>query len=189
MTSLTANLLNIATTFAMLLIFIRFMVQFAEISPRNPYVEPVYKTTKIVDLFANIFPTIGQGRISLAAIVLMFLIRLIDLSANAGLGGYGFSPLELFFAGSLSLVLDFLSMCRWLILGSIIVSWVVMFTNSIHPMIEILMELAEPILAPFRRLLPNMGMLDLSPIIAFFAIAFAERAVKVIAMNIAPMLG
>ncbi|WP_434353230.1 YggT family protein [Psychrobacter sp. HD31] len=189
MTPLAFNLLSIVTTFAMLLIFIRFMLQFAGISSRNPYVEPAYKTTKIVDLFESIFPTIGQGRISLAAIALMFLIRLVDLSATAGLAGHGFTPLELFFSGSLSLILDFLAMCRYLIMGSIILSWVVMFTNSMHPMIEIIMQLAEPILAPFRRLIPNIGMLDLSPIIAFFALALAERLVRSIAVMIAPMLG
>ena len=37
-----------------------------------------------------------------------------------------------------------------------------MFTQSRSPYIEVIQDLAEPLLAPFRRLLPNMGMIDLS---------------------------
>ncbi|MEW4936638.1 YggT family protein, partial [Escherichia coli] len=51
---------------------------------------------------------------------------------------------------------------------------VVMFTQSRSPYIEVIQDLAEPLLAPFRRLLPNMGMIDLSPILAFLALYIAE---------------
>ncbi|RSR81177.1 YggT family protein, partial [Acinetobacter baumannii] len=64
--------------------------------------------------------------------------------------------------------------CRYLIFATIILSWVVMFTQSRSPYIEVIQDLAEPLLAPFRRLLPNMGMIDLSPILAFLALYIAE---------------
>jgi YggT family protein len=49
-----------------------------------------------------------------------------------------------------------------------------MFTQTRSPYIEVIQELAEPLLAPFRRLLPNMGMIDLSPILAFLTLYIAE---------------
>ena len=49
-----------------------------------------------------------------------------------------------------------------------------MFTQTRSPYIEVIQELAEPLLAPFRRLLPNMGMIDLSPILAFLVLYIAE---------------
>lgn len=188
MTGILHTVFNMITGFAMLLIFIRFMMQFAGLDRRNPFVAPAYQATSVVDVFGRIFPTVGQGRISLAAIALMFLVRLIDIAGNAALNHKGIAPIPLFFTGTLSLILDFLRMCRYLIFASIIVSWIVVFTNSMHPIIEIIMQLAEPILAPFRRIIPNLGMLDLSPILAFFIIYLAEMAVGMVSANLMPMI-
>ncbi|MEX5538719.1 YggT family protein, partial [Pseudomonas syringae] len=63
-----------------------------------------------------------------------------------------------------------ISICRYLIFATIILSWVVLFTQSRSPYIEVIQELAEPLLAPFRRIMPNMGMIDLSPMVAFLAL-------------------
>lgn len=189
MNDVLLRLFDLVTTVAMLLIFIRFMLQFAGIDEWDPMAMPAYKATRIVDIFGRIFPTVAQGRISIAAIVLMFLIRLIDISGKAALTHHGIAPIQLFFMGSLSLILDFLRMCRYLVIGSIIVSWIVVLTNNMHPILGMIMRLAEPILAPFRRIMPNLGMLDLSPMIAFFAFYLIERGVGALAANIMPMLG
>ena len=189
MNTMLFQVFNLLTTFAMLLVFIRFMLQFAGMDARNPMIAPAYKATHIVDVFGRIFPTVGQGRISIAAIVLMFLIRLVDISGKAALAHKGIAPVPLFFTGTISLVLDFLRMCRYLVIGSIIVSWIVVFTQSQHPIIGIIMSLAEPILAPFRRITPNLGMLDLSPMIAFFAFYLIEIFIGGLAQSFMPMLG
>ena len=143
----------------------------------------------IVDVFGRIFPTVAQGRISIAAIVLMFLIRLIDISGKAALTHKGIAPVPLFFTGTTSLLLDFLRMCRYLVIGSIIVSWIVVFTRSEHPIIGIIINLAEPILAPFRRITPNLGMLDLSPMVAFLAFYLLEIFIGGLAASVLPTLG
>lgn len=189
MNDISLQIFDLVTTFAMLLIFIRFMLQFAEMDARDPMISPAYKATHIVDVFGRIFPTVGHGRISIAAIVLMFLIRLVDISGKAALTHKGVAPIPLFFVGSLSLVEDFLRMCRYLVIGSIIVSWIVVFTQSSHPIIGIIMRLADPILAPFRRIIPNLGMLDLSPIAAFFAFYLIEKGLQALMISFLPMLG
>jgi len=189
MNNMLLQIFDLVTTFAMLLVFIRFMLQFADMDASDPMISPAYKATHIVDVFGRIFPTVAQGRISIAAIVLMLLIRLIDISGKAALTHKGIAPVPLFFTGSVSLVLDFLRMCRYLVIGSIIVSWIVVFTQSSHPIIGIIMRLAEPILAPFRRITPNLGMLDLSPMVAFFAFYLLEIMISALASNFMPMLG
>ena len=189
MNNLLPHIFDLVTTFAMLLIFIRFMLQFAGMDESEPMIAPAYRATRIVDVFGRIFPTLGGGRISIAAIVLMFLIRLIDISGKAALAQKGIAPIPLFFVGSLSLVEDFLRMCRYLVIGSIIVSWIVVFTKSEHPIIGIIINLAEPILAPFRRITPNLGMLDLSPMVAFFAFYLLEIFIGGLTANFMPMLG
>lgn len=66
-------------------------------------------------------------------------------------------------------VLDFLIIAR------IIMSWVnVDPSNSIARWIY---EITEPILAPFRRLIPQTMMIDFSPIIAILVINMVERLV------------
>ncbi len=49
----------------------------------------------------------------------------------------------------------------------VIVSWIA--PNSHNPAAELAYQISEPVLAPFRRLVPNLGGLDISPIFAFIA--------------------
>lgn len=187
--SLSYALFNMVVNFAMLLVFIRFMLQFAGLERNHPYVEPAYKATQIVDLFGRIFPTVGAGRVNLAAVMLLFLLKLIDISGNAAIVGHSYTPIRLFFEGTLQLILSFLSVARYLIIGSIIISWIVVFTQKMHPIFELIMQMAEPILAPFRRITPSLGMLDLSPMIAIFGLLLIEIFVEIIANNLLPMIG
>ncbi len=183
------TIFNMVINFAMLLIFIRFMLQFSGLERSNPYIEPAFKATQVVDVFGRIFPTVGDGRVSLAAIILLFLLKLIDISGNAALLGHGYTPLRLFFEGTLALILSFLRVARYLIIGSIIISWIVVLTQKMHPILGIILQLAEPILAPFRKITPNLGMLDLSPMFAIFGLLLVEMFVHIIARNLMPMFG
>ncbi|BBI66082.1 hypothetical protein PKHYL_02730 [Psychrobacter sp. KH172YL61] len=99
MNNMLFQVFDLVTTFAMMLVFIRFMLQFAGMDARNPMIAPAYKATHIVDVFGRIFPTVGQGRISIAAIVLMFLIRLIDISGKAALTHQGIALCRYFSQG------------------------------------------------------------------------------------------
>ena len=82
-----------------------------------------------------------------------------------------------------------MSVARYLIIGSIIISWVVLLTQKMHPIFELIVQMAEPILAPFRRITPNLGMLDLSPMVAIFGLLLIEIFVEIIARNLLPMIG
>ncbi|MEX5624438.1 YggT family protein, partial [Pseudomonas syringae] len=50
----------------------------------------------------------------------------------------------------------------------VIDSWVA--PNSHNPAAELAYQISEPVLAPFRRIVPNLGGMDISPIFAFLAI-------------------
>ena len=64
-----------------------------------------------------------------------------------------------------------LSMMYWLILIRALISWV--SPDPYNPVVQFLYRMTEPILHPIRRMLPPMGI-DISPIIAFFAIIFLK---------------
>jgi len=46
-----------------------------------------------------------------------------------------------------------------------------------NPIVQLLYRLTEPLLAPIRRLMPQTGMLDFSPIVGFIVIRLAEEIV------------
>ncbi|RAP33096.1 hypothetical protein DID75_03235 [Candidatus Marinamargulisbacteria bacterium SCGC AG-410-N11] len=44
-----------------------------------------------------------------------------------------------------------------------------------HPIIEWIYKVTTPILKPFQQMIPPIGGMDVSPIVAFFAIGFLKR--------------
>lgn len=61
-----------------------------------------------------------------------------------------------------------------LIVVRIVLSWV---TSRSNKLLRLLSRLTDPILEPFRRLIPPLGMFDLSPIIVLFLLHFIQIAV------------
>ncbi|MGC5325633.1 YggT family protein [Brevibacillus sp. SYSU BS000544] len=65
---------------------------------------------------------------------------------------------------------------RYMIIAYILMSWVPqMRETSIGALLE---RLVEPYLAPFRRFVPSLGIIDISPIVALFALFFAELGLR-----------
>jgi YggT family protein len=73
------------------------------------------------------------------------------------------------------------SIYRYMMIGYILLSW---FPNGRDSFIGIwLGRLVEPFLRPFRRLIPPLGgMIDISPIVAFFALMFLQLGVSRVLM-------
>jgi len=69
----------------------------------------------------------------------------------------------------------FLEVYTWILIARVFMSWFNPSPNN--PMVKFVMRLTEPVLAPIRRMLPNMGGLDLSPIIVFIALILLKRLV------------
>lgn len=71
-------------------------------------------------------------------------------------------------------IINLLFTALWLlILVRIILSWTGMSPYS--GFYQVIYNLTEPLLAPFRRLLPSMGGLDFSPIILLLVVDLARR--------------
>jgi YggT family protein len=58
----------------------------------------------------------------------------------------------------------------------IILSWVA--AGSGNPAIALLHQITEPVMAPFRKILPAMGGLDFSPILVFILINVIQIALR-----------
>jgi YggT family protein len=72
------------------------------------------------------------------------------------------------------LIYGFLGIYSLLIVIRIILSWV---TNGTNRLSMLLIKLTDPILEPFRRFIPPLGMLDISPILVLFLMNFLQVAV------------
>ena len=62
------------------------------------------------------------------------------------------------------------------LIGRVLISWLnIGPTSPFFPIVKVLYQITEPILAPIRRILPRFGMLDLSPMVAILFITFIRR--------------
>ena len=61
---------------------------------------------------------------------------------------------------------------RYMLIAYVLMSWVPQMRDT--GIGQLLERLVEPYLAPFRRFIPPLGFIDLSPIVAFFALIFAH---------------
>lgn len=69
----------------------------------------------------------------------------------------------------------------WLLIASAVLSWLIAFNvvNTRNPIVssvgDFLYRVTEPLLRPIRNLLPNLGGIDVSPVILILALLFLER--------------
>jgi YggT family protein len=83
----------------------------------------------------------------------------------------------------LDVILIALNIYMWIVIAAVILSWLVAFNvvNTRHPFVanvaEFLYRITEPALRPIRNLLPNLGGIDISPIILFLIIILIERVI------------
>ncbi len=76
----------------------------------------------------------------------------------------------------LASVINFLfTAYNFIIFIRVVMSWV--RVDPYNPLVRIIYQLTEPVLAPLRRVIPPAAGLDFSPIVAFFLIELLRRLV------------
>ena len=89
------------------------------------------------------------------------------------------------------LVLQLLKLYSYVVVANVIISWLVAFNiintqnRFVYALLELTYKLTEPFLRRIRRFLPNLGALDISPIILLLLIWFIEMCMK---LYIAPII-
>ncbi|OGU00104.1 MAG: hypothetical protein A2X80_11855 [Geobacteraceae bacterium GWB2_52_12] len=79
-----------------------------------------------------------------------------------------FANIILALAKLVELTSGLLTLYKYILLASIIVSWV--NADPYNPLVNFIHRVTEPVLRRIRRHMPDTGMLDLSPLVAFAAI-------------------
>ena len=89
------------------------------------------------------------------------------------------------------LVLQILKLYSYVVIANVIVSWLIAFNvlntqnRFVYSLLELTYRLTDPILIKIRRFIPNLGSLDISPVILLLLIWFIEMCMK---LYIAPMI-
>jgi YggT family protein len=61
------------------------------------------------------------------------------------------------------------------ILARAVISWLPIDPRS--PIVTILNDVTEPVLAPLRKVVPRIGMIDITPMVAFIVLVAIQRAI------------
>jgi YggT family protein len=89
------------------------------------------------------------------------------------------------------LILTILDIYVWILIAAVILSWLVAFNiinrsnDFVRQVSHALFRLTEPVLGPIRRFLPDLGGLDISPIIAILLIYFIRYLIVYYALRAA----
>jgi len=80
----------------------------------------------------------------------------------------------------LRLLLGAIDLYMWIVIISVIMSWLVSFNviNSSNKFVYMVLDLVyratEPVLIKIRRYMPNLGGMDLSPVVLIFILIFVK---------------
>ncbi|HGN1772571.1 TPA: YggT family protein [Pseudomonas aeruginosa] len=169
----------------LLIVLLRFILQLVRADFYNPLSQFIVRATKpLLNPLRRIIP--GIGGIDLASLVLAILIQLVLMILILMLMGYGVGGfiMQLLIWSIIAVTSLFLKVFFFALIISVILSWVA--PGSYNPGAQLVNQICEPLLMPFRKLLPNLGGLDLSPIFAFLALKLIDMLVI---NNLAAMTG
>ncbi|TVQ35952.1 MAG: YggT family protein [Wenzhouxiangella sp.] len=153
----------------LVVLLLRLLLEMIRADFYNPVVQLLLKATDpLVKPLARVIPPVG--RVNLAGVLLLYLIQLLSLFLLALITGVQVDPLLLALVAFLRLVRMLLVLYLVLIIAGVILSWV--GQGFRHPIVPLIFQLTDPVLAPIRRVLPPLGGFDLSPLIALIGIQF-----------------
>ncbi|MDV9031595.1 YggT family protein [Pseudomonas sp. RAC1] len=156
----------------LVIVLLRFVLQLVKANFYNPLSQFTVRATQpLLKPIRRIVPSIAGLDTSslLLAIVIQALLMAFVLMLTYGT--IGDLPHLLIWA-ILGITSLFLKIFWVAMIVMVIVSWIA--PNSHNPAAELAYQISEPVLAPFRRLVPNLGGLDISPIFAFIAIQVVQ---------------
>jgi YggT family protein len=161
-------LLQTIFTFFLMAVLLRLLLQLARADFYNPISQFLVKfTNPALRPLRRLIP--GVAGIDVASIVLILTGQILATILLALLHGFSVpNILNLLIwsaIGTLGLVINVYFVA---ILVSIVLSWVA--PGNYNPVVLLLHQLTEPVMKPFRKIIPPIGGLDLSPIFVFLAI-------------------
>ena len=176
-TEVALLIVNTFVNIYVLIILLRFLLQVVKADFYNPVSQFIVKATNpLLVPLRRLIP--GVGGMDLSSLLLAWVIQLVGMGiVFTLLTGGQFPPiLHLCAWAVLAIIQTVLNIYLFSILIIVILSWIA--PQSYNPAVLLLHQLTGPVLSKIRKVMPDMGMLDLSPIVAFLLIQVIEIFVR-----------
>ena len=169
-------LVNTLINIYLFLMMLRFLLQASQADYYNPISQSVVKITQPVVRPFQGFVGPVLGRFDMATLAAAFVLKAVSIVAILQIAGIGMPPITQIAIGAIAAIANaILKIYFFALIVMIILSWVA--PNASHPGALLVMQLVEPIMAPVRKVIPPLGMIDLSPIVVFIAISIVDGIV------------
>jgi YggT family protein len=155
----------------LLLLLLRFWLPMMRADFRNPIAQGILRiTSPLVIPVRRFVPPIG--RLDTSTILVAYILEFLLVLALLALRGLRVETLPIAITAVLEIAVLSLNLFFFVILLKVILSWVA--PQNYNPMTALLNTMAEPVLRPFRRIVPAVGGFDISPIFAIVLLKAAE---------------
>jgi YggT family protein len=162
----------------LLLLLLRFWLPLLRADFRNPVAQGILRfTSPLIVPLRRILPSVA--RLDTATVLVAFVVQFLSVVVLLAITSRMAGPLLIAIVSIIELVILSLNLFFFVILIRVILSWVA--PGNYNPVTALIGTLSEPILRPFRRLIPSVGGLDISPIFAIVllqAVVIFLRTVK-----------
>ena len=167
----------------LLIIMLRFVLQLVRANFYNPLCQFAVRATQpLLKPLRRAIPSLFG--LDMSSLVLAILVQMVLMALTLWLAvgaidiygaGTGGAVLQLLIWAIIGVTGLFLNIFFYALIISVILSWVA--PGSHNPGAELVNQITEPLLAPLRRMLPSMGGLDISPILAFMILKLLDMLV------------
>jgi YggT family protein len=166
----------------LLVLLLRLWLPVLRADFRNPLAQAILKiTSPLVIPLRRIMPSLG--RVDTATILVAFVIQYLTILLILLIYGQPSSFAPIAITAVVNLVFLSLRLFAFAIVIRVILSWI--SPGGHNPATAIISTLTEPVLGPFRRWIPPIGGLDVSPIFAMillFALSIVVHGFKPIGL-------
>lgn len=159
----------------LLVVLVRFWMPWLRADFRNPVAQGILRVTSpLIIPVRRVLPPIGRLDTAtvVALVILEVLLVLLLLALTGRLGMAGIGAAEIAVVAVLELAILSLNLFFFAILIMVILSWVA--PHAYNPVTAFVGSIAEPVMRPFRRVIPTLGGLDISPIFAIVLLKAGE---------------
>ncbi|NND48313.1 MAG: YggT family protein [Woeseiaceae bacterium] len=167
-------IVNALTSLYLLVLLLRFWMPWLRADFRNPLAQGILRfTNPLVIPVRRIVPSFG--RLDTATVLVSFIVQYLTVFVLLLILGQAADVASIALTAIVKLVVLSINLFVYAIFIRIILSWV--SQGGYNPAAAIISTLTEPILRPFRRIVPSLGGFDISPV---FAIILLLAAVIVV---------
>ena len=155
----------------LLILLLRFLMPWLGINFNNPLSQGILKlTSPLVVPLRRMLPAIGK--VDTATLVVAFAIQYLLILVVVLLRGYPPAIGPIAVTAIVDLAILTIRLFVFAIIIKIVLSWI-SGPGTYNPAIAVIDAIAEPVLRPFRRIVPPMGGFDISPVFAIILLGAA----------------